>query len=74
MAFHLKMKILLLSLLLLKTCSTFILRHLRTFSQVLATVIKIFNVVFCIFKSILSLSMGYVIQLLTYVEVDMECY
>ena len=42
--FHLRMKILLLSLLLLKTCSTFNLRHLslRTLSQVLATVIKIF--------------------------------
>ena len=41
MTFHLRMKILLLSLLLLKTCSTFNLRHLRSFSQVLATVIKI---------------------------------
>ena len=41
--FHLRMNILLLSLLLLKTCSTFNLRHLRTFSKVLATVIKIFQ-------------------------------
>ena len=41
MTFHLRMKILLLSLLLLKTCSTFNL-SLRTFSQVLATVIKMF--------------------------------
>ena len=40
----------------LKTYSTF--RHLRTFSQVLATDIKIFNVVFCIFKCILILLMG----------------
>ena len=39
---HLRMKILLLSLLLLKTCSTFTLRHRRTFSQVLATVIEIY--------------------------------
>ena len=39
MAFHLRMKILLLSLLLLKTCLTINLRHL---SQVLAIVIKIF--------------------------------
>ena len=30
-------------------------RHLRTFSQVLATVIKYFDVVFCIFKCILIL-------------------
>ena len=42
MTFHLRVKILLLSLLLLKTCSAFNLRHLRTFSQVLATVSKIF--------------------------------
>ena len=41
MTFHLRMKILLLSLWLLKTCSTFYLRHLKTYSQVLATVIKI---------------------------------
>ena len=41
MTFHLRVKILLLSLLLLKTCSAFYLRHLRTFSQVLATFIEI---------------------------------
>ena len=41
MTFHLRMKIMLLSLLLLKTCSTCNLRHLRTFSQILATFIKI---------------------------------
>ena len=35
----------------------FNLRHLRTFSQVLATFIKHFNVVFCIFKCILFLLM-----------------
>ena len=58
MTFHLRMKILLLLLLLLKTCSTFNLRHLKSFSQVLATVIKILNVVFCIFKCILILLMG----------------
>ena len=42
MTFHFRMKSLLLSLLLFKTYSTFNLRHLRTFSQVLATVLKIF--------------------------------
>ena len=45
-------------LLLLKTCSTFYLRHLRTFSQVLATFIKHFNLVFCILKCMLILLMG----------------
>ena len=40
MTFHLRMEILLLSLVLLKTCSTFNLRHLRTFTQILATVFK----------------------------------
>ena len=43
MIFNLRMKILLLSLLLFKTCSALNLRHLRTFSKVLATVIKIFS-------------------------------
>ena len=43
MTFQLRMNILLLSLLLLKTCSTLNLRHLMTFSQVLATVIQIFS-------------------------------
>ena len=42
MTFPLRMKILLISLLLLKTYSTFNLRHLRPFSQDLATAIKIF--------------------------------
>ena len=40
--FLFKMKILLLTLMLLKTCSTFNLRHLRSFSEVLANVIEIF--------------------------------
>ena len=46
MTFKLRTTILLLSLLLLKTCSTFNLRHLRSFYQVLATVIEILNVAF----------------------------
>ena len=60
MTFHLRMKILLLSLMLLKTCSTFNLRHLslRTFSQVLATVIKMFQCSILHFKCILILVMG----------------
>ena len=33
------------------------LRHLRTFSQVLSTVIKFYNEVFCILKCILTLKM-----------------
>ena len=55
MTFHLRMKMLLLSLLLL-----FNIRHLRAFSQVLATVLllKYSNVVFFIFKCILILLMG----------------
>ena len=55
MTFHLRMKILLLSLLLL-----FNIRHLSAFSQVLATVLllKYSNVVFFIFKCILILLMG----------------
>ena len=55
MTFHLRMKILLLSLLLL-----FNIGHLRAFSQVLATVLllKYSNVVFFIFKCILILLMG----------------
>ena len=43
MTLHLRMKMLLLSLLLVKTCSTFNLRHLRTSPLVLATVIKIYQ-------------------------------
>ena len=55
--FYLRMKILLLTLLLFKANSAFNLRHLRTFSQVLKTVIKIFNVFLCIFKCLLILLM-----------------
>ena len=51
MIFHLRMKILLLSFLLSKTSET------STFSQVLATVLKYYNVVFCIFKCIFILLM-----------------
>ena len=41
------------------------LRYLRTFSQVLATLIKYYNLVFCIFKCILILFMCNIIQSLT---------
>ena len=68
------MKILLLSLL-LKTCSIFyLLRHLRTFSQVLATLIKIWLFSILYFQIYINSLNGEYYTIIDFNEVDMRIY
>ena len=71
MTFLLRMKTLLISLLLLKTCSTF---NLRTFSQVLASVIKIFQCSILHFQMCINSLNGEYYTIIDFNEVDIRIY